>query len=204
MKRIFLTLLLSAALSAAAFAQQRFNVGIRAGVNISDYALPAISSPDATLRNARNRAGFEASLLARFNFTRHLNLQAEFEYDRNNYGFNCRKGYGNRRVTVNTNRIEIPLLLGLNLGPVRLFGGASFRLSHNEKSNAPSILQIKFSDRKAALTGGAGINIKHFFVEARITGYPGSAANTAIFYGTPVKVKPRHDLKWSLSTGFLF
>lgn len=203
MKRIIFTLLLSAAACTATFAQ-RFNVGIRAGANISDYAIATIADNDALLRSGKNKVGFEAALMARLSILKHFNLQAEFEYDRLGYGFNMRQGAAQRDITVKVNRIEVPLLLGVNIGPLRLFGGASFRIGHNEKSSAPSLVDVKFNDSKVAWTGGLGLNIRKFFLEGRLTGYPKGSNNLIKFQGEEYRITPRRDMKWSLSAGFLF
>lgn len=203
MKRLFFTLLLSAALCSVSFAQ-RFRVGLRTGVNIADFSLPATSSDNGVLTTGRSKAGFEASLAARLAITKHINIQTEFEYDRVNYAFHLSGTSGIRDITVNTNRIEIPLLLGLDFGPVRLFGGASFRISHNEKSSAPSLFGIKFDDSKVALTGGAGLNIRRFFLEGRITGYPKGSTNIVRLNGNDYRIDTRRYHKWSISAGVLF
>lgn len=192
------------ATAASASAQRRFQVGVRAGANIAAYRLPTLASSDGVLHNGRSKAGFEASLLARLAITRHLNIQTEFEYDRVNYAFRLSHGYGVRDITINANRIEIPLLLGLNLGPVRLFGGPSFRISHNEKSSTPAMLQIKFNDSKVALTGGLGLNIKRFFIEGRLTGYPGGSTNIVRIGDKSQSARLKQNLKWSMSAGVLF
>lgn len=203
MKRIICTFLLSAALCTASFAQ-RFQVGIRAGANVADYALPILSTDEGSLRNGKNKMGFEASLLARLSITKHLNLQTEFEYDRLHYGFTFVQDSYAKELKLNVNRIEIPLLLGIHLGPLRLFGGASFRISHNEKSSMPSLMQLKFNDSKVALTGGVGINIRKFFLEGRVTGYPKASSAVVKLQDTERSVIPRRDIKWSFSAGFLF
>lgn len=203
MKRVLFTLILSAALCSASYAQ-RFKVGIRAGVNFSDYSISTLSTDDGLLQAGKTRTGFEAALVTRLALTKHLNLQAEFEYDRVNYQYRLLRTSNRRDINVNTNRMEIPLTLGINLGPVRVFGGAAFRVSHNEKSQVPSLLTVKFDDSKVALTGGAALNIRKFFVEGRITGYPRTTHNIITVNSDSHRVRVSQDLKWSLSAGFLF
>lgn len=203
MKRILFTLILSAALCSASYAQ-RFRVGLRAGANFSDYSISTLSTENGLLRSGKSRTGFEAALITRLAVTKHINLQAEFEYDRVNYQYRLLRSAHNRDIAVNTNRIEIPLTLGINLGPVRVFGGAAFRVSHNEKSDAPSLLTVKFDDSRVAMTGGASLNIHKFFLEGRITGYPRTTSNHITLNGAQHKVRVGQDLKWSLSAGVLF
>lgn len=103
------------------------------------------------------------------------------------------------------NRMEIPLELGVNIGPVRLFTGVAFRVAHNEKSNAPSLLKVEFNGSNTGIMGGVGLNIRRLFIDARITGYPRSSGkNTFIIDGDRRKVSVGRNLRWSLSVGVMF
>lgn len=205
MKRTIFTFLIALCACSVTFAQ-RFNVGLRAGTNIADYAIPTVATDDGQLRSGGNKAGFETALMLRIALTKHINVQAEFEYDRANYAFKFRQtgSAAAKELNIHANRIEIPVVLGLNVGPFRFFGGAAFRIAHNEKSSSPSMLQVKFSDSKVALTGGAALNIRRFFIEGRLTGYPKGAEHIYKIKGTDHNVSPRRDLKWSITAGILF
>lgn len=204
MKRVIVAFLLAVCVSFPSFAQ-RFKVGLRAGANLPDYAMSAVSLDDGVLHRGKTKAGFDASLMARLAVTRHLNIQAEFEFLRVGYDFDVETS-GTRRQTVGirSNRIEVPLLLGIDAGPLRFFGGVAFRLGHNEKSSVPSLLKIRFNDSDLALTGGAGVNIRRFFIEARITGNPRKARWTAVSSGKTYDLTARHNVLWGLSAGVMF
>lgn len=203
MKRIFFTLLLSTLLTTASFAQ-RFQAGIRAGANVADFSIPTVSFDEGLLRDGKSKMGFEAALVTRLALTQHLHIQAEFEYDRLNYSLKLTKSASQREFKLHANRIEIPLMLGLNVGPLRLFCGASFRVGHNEKSSLPSMLKVKFDNSKVAMTGGIGLNLRKFFIEGRLTGYPGSSRNIITLNGVDRTVTAKRDIKWSMTAGFLF
>ena len=205
MKRFLLILLAVSSVTTASFAQ-RFQVGARIGANLSDYSTADAKFTEGTFYRGSVRAGFEAAILFRLNITRHLNLQTEFEYDRANYDFRYSgPAYAQRNVRLHADRIEIPLLLGIDAGPVRLFGGASFRAAHSENSSAPSLLRLKFNDSDVALTGGAGLKINKFFIEGRISGYPKkSLTNKITSKGETLDIKVCHNIKWTLTAGFFF
>lgn len=205
MKRFIAALLFTLCVCAAAEAQ-RFQAGIRVGASLTDYAVRDAKFSAGTVVGGRTHAGFETALLARLAFTRHLHLQTEFEFNRAGYEFCLMSGDVSRRnIRIFANRIEIPLLLGVNAGPVHLFCGAAFRVSHNEKSSAPQLLKVKFNDSDTALTGGIGLNVHRFFIDARLTGYPhASVHNIMTVAGQKRSVTVTHQLRWSLSAGFVF
>lgn len=205
MKRIICTLLLAAGICSAASAQ-RFRMGLRAGANLTDYTLPVMTFDDGKLYNGGTKAGFEMALLARLNITKHLHLQTEFGYLRAGYAFTYHyNGGSHREVKIHANRLEIPVEAGVMIAStVRLFAGASFRVAHNEKSSVPSLLKIKFDDSDIGVMGGAGLNLGKFFLEGRITGYPGSSRSRITSLGETRRVVPKHNVRWSLSAGVLF
>lgn len=205
MKRLIFTLLLLLGLSLSCRAQ-RFRVGARVGANITGYRMEALGFERGTIREGRPKAGFEAALAARLALTKHINLQAEFEFDRTGYGFEyVRSDAPVQSAAVHASRLEIPLMLGIQIGSyVRLFGGASFRAAHSEKSTVPSLVQVRFNDSAVALTGGMGLNIRKFFLEGRITGYPQKTEWTVVSQGEKQRTTIKNPVKWSITTGFFF
>ena len=101
--------------------------------------------------------------------------------------------------------LPLALQLGFQFGPVRLFGGASFRLNSVERSSHPDLLQIDYGSDRIAWLGGLGLNIRHFFVDFRVQGYPGPKhRSTFISEGAEARVRLRSDLIMSGSLGFFF
>lgn len=184
---------------------QRFQVGVRAGANAADLSLPKVSFEEGYIAGGNTKVGFETALMARLNITRHLHLQTEFEYSRTGYQLRYVSPTFEQLIKVHANRIEIPLMAGVMLGPVRLFGGAFFRIAHSEKSSAPSLARVRFNDSDIGIMGGVGINIRRFFVEARISGYPKSAVRCSVeSNGYRQSVKVGRNIRYSLSTGLFF
>ena len=179
MKRLFTLLIILSAVTSTASAQ-RFRVGFRIGANATDYSLPIVPFDGGYLVGGNTRVGFETALVARLNITRHLHLQTEFEYSLTGYQLRHVRTEGEQRIRLHANRVEVPLMLGVNIGAVRLFGGTFFRIAHSEKSEAPYLAKIRFNDSDVGVMGGVGINIRNFFVEARISGYPQSSVKSTI------------------------
>ncbi len=204
MKRFLPAFILLLTLAATASAQ-RFRVGVRVGVNAMDFSLPKIDFADHSVVGGNTKIGFETALIARLNITRHLHLQAEFEYGRTGYQIRYEGSTLDRNVKIHANRIEVPLMLGVTAGPVRLFGGAFLRIAHNERSEAPAFVEIGFNDSDVGIMGGLGVNIRKFFVEARISGYPKSSVKTTVeSQGARQTVRVGRNIRYSLSTGFFF
>lgn len=204
MKRLFITLTLLLAMVATSHAQ-RLQVGVRVGVNATDFSLPKVLFDGGYVVGGNTKVGFETALMARLNITRHLHLQTEFEYSRTGYQLRYVSPTFEQRIKVHANRIEIPLMAGVTIGPIRLFGGPFFRIAHSEKSSAPLLAKLHFNDSDVGIMGGVGANIRKFFVEARISGYPKSSIRSSVEVdGYRQRVKVGRNIRYSLSTGFFF
>lgn len=104
------------------------------------------------------KAGYQAGFVLRFNLTRRLHLQSELNFAFVNYSIRA-EGSRARSVSLRSERFEIPLLLGLQFGPLRLFGGAQFRVADSERDSAPKLLKVNFND-DVGIMGGVGL-IQH-------------------------------------------
>ena len=204
MKRLFIMLTLLLAMVATSHAQ-RLQVGVRVGFNATDFSLPKVLFDGGYVVGGNTKVGFETALMARLNITRHLHLQTEFEYSRTGYQLRYVSPTFEQIIKVHANRIEIPLMAGVTIGPIRLFGGPFFRIAHSEKSSAPLLAKLRFNDSDVGIMGGVGVNIRKFFVEARISGYPKSSIRSSVEVdGYRQRVKVGRNIRYSLSTGFFF
>lgn len=203
--RFFVSTLIALAIAVTPALAQQFQVGIRVGANISDFSLPQVPFGENSITGGNPMVGFETSLMARINILKHLYMQAEFEFSRPSYRLKYASPEHNRVVRLHANRVELPLMLGVKIGPINLFGGTFLRIAHNEKSSAPTLVKIEFNDSEVGLMGGLGFNIRNFFIEGRITGYPKSSVTTIIeSNGIRQKVGVGRNIRYSLSTGIFF
>ena len=67
------------------------------------------------------------------------------------------------------------------------------------------MLKIRFDTENMAWMGGIGLNFKHFFLDFRLQGYPGSKHNN-IFESNGIrqKVHIRSNIVYGGSLGFFF
>jgi hypothetical protein len=204
MKKLCIILVILLAICTPATAQ-KFQVGLRLGINAVDFSLPKTTFNDCHIVGRDTKIGFETALLSRLNITRHLHLQIEFEYCRSGYQVQYVTPMSKRGIKLHTNRIELPLMLGVNIGPVRLFGGTFIRLSHNEKSSSPNLVRIRFNDSDVGYMAGVGFRIRKFFIETRISGYPRRIIKGRVeSQGESQRVRIGRHIRYSLSTGILF
>lgn len=199
--------LLCALLVCGAASAQRLQFGIRGGANFTDYKFQPTTIDGTRFSSGPSRAGYEAGLVLRFNITRRLHLQSEFNYAYNNYQIRSvgTESTGIRNITLRSERFQIPVELGLQFGVLRLFGGANFRVAQSDHSSAPHVLKVEFNNNDIGILGGIGLNISKFFIDFRIQGYPRSHVwQTFISNGVATRVKVAHDLLYGGSLGFYF
>lgn len=203
MKHLLLTLLVGLLLGGSASAQ-RFRVGARGGVNFSDYKFEPVTLAGTRFSPGPSALGYEAGIVLRFNITRRLHLQTEIDYSFVNYDIRA-AGNGVRTLHIKTERMQIPVQIGLQFGVVRLFGGVQFRVAQSADSSVPRMLKIGFNDGDIALTGGLGLHISHFFLDFRITGFPRSRVrHTFTSQDETARVKVPHDIVYGATLGFFF
>ena len=139
----------------------------------------------------------------RLNLSKHLHLQSELNYAFVNYNV-LAENSGSRRIALRTERFEIPVQLGFQFGVLRLFGGALFRVTESERSSVPQLLKVRFNNGDVGVMGGLGFNVRKFFIDFRISGYPRSRVwHDFTSEGIARRVKVPHDIVYGGSVIFL-
>lgn len=203
MKHLVFTLLAALAVCGTTRAQ-RLQVGLRGGANLTDYDFSAVEIGGTRFSPGQVRAGFGTGFVVRLNLTKHLHLQSELDYEFVNYAVRAESPRP-RNVRIRAERLEVPVQLGLQFGALRLFGGATFRLTDSEHSSAPELLRVRFDRDALAVMGGIGLNIRHFFLDLRVQGYPRSRIwNTFVSGGEERRIRISHDIVYGASMGFFF
>lgn len=150
MKKIllFTSLLIMPALS---FAQGGFQIGVKGGVNLSKLSFgnfvstgtnangsPSVSVDGQTFRNNLSdsfdsKTGTSFGVYTRFG--RNLFIQPELLYSTRAGQFGVIRNGQTETVTVTTSSFDVPLLLGIKGGPIRVMAGpvVSFRIDDNQK-----------------------------------------------------------------------
>lgn len=163
---LFAALVLSGAASA-----QRLRLGVRAGMNTSDYRFSTVRIGDTYVSRGgtcgiRRGAGLPVRPLAPLPSASRNRLrlrQLRLPPARRGRARRAHTG----RTARNPGRTGLPIRQGAP--PVR---GAVFRATNSQRSSAPGIFRVKFNDGDVALTGGLGVQIRSFFLDFRITLHP--------------------------------
>ena len=193
MKHLVFTLLAALVFSGAASAQ-RLMVGVRGGVNFADYSFVPTRIGDTRFTPGAVRAGYDVGFVLRLNLSKHLHLQSELNYAFVNYNV-LAENSGSRRIALRTERFEIPVQLGFQFGVLRLFGGALFRVTESERSSVPQLLKVRFNNGDVGVMGGLGFNVRKFFIDFRVSGYPRSRVwHDFTSEGIARRVKVPHDI----------
>ncbi|AUD01925.1 porin family protein [Spirosoma pollinicola] len=150
MKKIllFASLLIMPALS---FAQGGFQIGIKGGVNLSKLSFgdflktgtngtgaPVVNVDGQTFRNSisdsfNSKTGTSFGIYMRFG--RNLFIQPELLYSTRAGQFGVIRNGQTETVTITTSSFDVPLLLGIKGGPIRVMAGpvVSFLVNDNQK-----------------------------------------------------------------------
>ena len=187
MKHLVFTLLAALVFSGAASAQ-RLMVGVRGGVNFADYSFVPTRIGDTRFTPGAVRAGYDVGFVLRLNLSKHLHLQSELNYAFVNYNV-LAENSGSRRIALRTGD--------------RLAVAAWYRES--ERSSVPQLLKVRFNNGDVGVMGGLGFNVRKFFIDFRISGYPRSRVwHDFTSEGIARRVKVPHDIVYGGSLGFFF
>lgn len=138
-------------LPALTFAQDGFQIGIKGGVNLSKLSFgnfvgtgtnangsPSVSVDGQTFRNSlseslASKTGTSFGIYTRFG--RNLFIQPELLYSTRSGSFNVLRNGQSESVTVKTTSFDVPVLLGIKGGPIRVMAGPvfSFRVDDNQR-----------------------------------------------------------------------
>ena len=157
MKKYLLFPVLCAALAllpVLTYAQGGFQIGVKGGVNLSKLSFgnfvstgtnangsPSVSVDGQTFRNnvsesLSSKTGTSFGIYTRFG--RNLFLQPEVLYSTRSGSFNILRNGQSESVTVKTTSFDVPVLLGIKGGPIRVMAGPvfSFRVDDNQRLGA--------------------------------------------------------------------
>lgn len=152
-KNLFFTAVCAALtlLPALTFAQDGFQIGVKGGVNLSKLSFgpfvktgtnangsPSVSVDGQTFRNnisesLASKTGTSFGIYARFG--KNLFLQPEALYSTRSGSFTVLRNGQSEQVMVKTTSFDVPVLLGLKGGPIRVMAGPvfSFRVDDNQR-----------------------------------------------------------------------
>ena len=179
---------------ALTFAQGGFQIGVKGGVNLSRLSFgnfvstgtnpngsPSVNVDGQTFRNnltesLNSKTGTSFGIYTRFG--KNLFLQPELLYSTRTGSFTILRNGQSESVTVKTTSFDVPVLLGIKGGPIRVMAGpvVSFRVDDNQRLGEALNLYTKGSLNDAwskAYYGyqvGGGLDLGSLGIDVRYEG----------------------------------
>lgn len=213
-----LIILLFIALTASLQAQQgnRFQIGLKAGLSTTSLETDQIRILDQggidrlELAVKDAKYGFHAGLVIRAQFNKFI-LQPELLFNSSQVDYEVDDLIGGNVITTTLNEsyqyLDIPILAGFKLGPLRLQAGPVghiFLGSDSELNDLPNIdYRQKFEDMTLGWQGNIGLDIWNLMLDFRYEGNFTKFGNHINFAGRQYQFDDTPS-RWIASVGFLF
>jgi hypothetical protein len=209
MKNRIIALLVLVFSATGLYAQVKF--GIRGGINSSNIQIKDFDNDLYTLEYARGSLGFHIGGMAQIKllgvfiqpellFTTAKNDVSVAVFDNGTVSWSQPK-YGSQRF----NKIDIPLIAGVKLGPIKLQAGpvATMMLGSKSKLLDQNNIEQEFSGATFGYQVGAGIELASLLVDVKYEGNLSKLGDGIMIGGNPYYFDQRMN-QWILSVGFLF
>ncbi len=204
MKKVFFIFALIFIVSAS---QAQVKFGIKAGANTASFKLDDVDSPDAILTQAKQAQwGFHAGVFVRIKIAM-LYLQPEAYFCSTGGKFTYEDPdnptAGEVLKSFDMNRLDIPLLIGVTLGPIRINAGPVGHLVLSHKNDLEG-LESDLKGMKWGYQAGIGFDLfKKLTIDARYEGNLSKLGESVTIGGTdfPTDMRTSQIL---LSVGFMF
>jgi hypothetical protein len=192
MKRVILTSAFTLVTLLAS--AQDFSFGLRGGINLFDITIDELEDPNNTIGSVESGSreiGYHAGAYARFKFTTFF-IQPELLYTfENNEIVYTDNGGSEKSLDVDFSRLDVPVILGLKLGPVRIGAGpvATFAISKPEDAFEQSLKDATFGYQ-----AGIGLDIGSISVDLRYEGPFGQYAESVTIEGNTYQADARSSM----------
>jgi hypothetical protein len=209
-------------LPAFSFAQGGFQIGVKGGVNLSKLSFgnfittgtnsngsPNVSIDGQTFRNSisdsyNSRTGTSFGIYTRFG--RNLFLQPELLYSTRSGSFDIIRNGVTQTVKVTNTSFDIPILLGLKGGPLRVMAGpvVSLRIDDNQRLGEAirqytnGTLNDAWSKAYYGYQIGGGLDIGSFGLDVR---YEGNLSDVAQINGDTGKFSQGYK-SWQVTLAY--
>ena len=204
MKKLF-AIVLIVLISIPAFSQIKF--GIKAGASTATVPTYDITAGTTTIEALKDAAwGFHAGAFLRLSLLG-IYLQPEVVFATNTYEYNVKTASIPEVVKQSFNRLEIPVLLGLKLGPFRINAGPSASLqigSPKALIDDPDFEEM-YKGTTFGYQAGVGLDIfKTIALDARYGGSLSGKFGDAVTIGGQTLQLDSRQPSFILSVGLMF
>jgi hypothetical protein len=204
MKKL-LAILLVVFIALPAFSQIHF--GLKVGATTTTVPTYDLSTGTNNIQALKNSAwGFQAGAFLRLGF-KSIYLQPEVVFATNTYDYNVTTVSGTDLIKQSFNRLEVPVLLGIKLGPLHINAGPSATIEIG--SPKALINDPNFTDMYRGATFGyqAGIGLdlfKKLVLDARYNGSLSGKFGDAVTIGSQTFNLDSRQPSFTLSVGLMF
>ncbi|MBI5914528.1 MAG: PorT family protein [Bacteroidetes bacterium] len=206
MKKIAISFFALVLLALQADAQIRF--GLRAGLSSSNLDRETISNSGVSVAIKDAKYGYHFGIFGRVSFNQHWYLQPEAMFNSNSVDFEVddfSSGFANTVLTEKYQQLDLPLMLGYKLGPLRVEGGPTGHLHIASKSELEQIgsYDRRFSNFNLGYQAGVGLDIWKLLVDLRYEGNFNKFGDHMNIGGEQVNFS-QTPARWLLTVGFSF
>lgn len=178
MKTLIVTLLMALGLTASA---QVFQIGLRGGVNVQNVDIKDFQGDQTwqDIQSGSSQVGFHAGLYTRISLLG-FHIQPELLYTQINSTIEAQANTGAKtNLDISLSRIDIPILAGVKLGPLRANLGpvVSFNVSEQE-----DVFMNGLTGGSWGYQAGLGLDLGKIRIDVRYEG-PFSKASKSISIG---------------------
>ena len=205
MKKL-LTIVLVALLSIPAISQVKF--GLKAGVTSSTVPTYDVSSGTSNIKALKNAAfGFHAGTFIRMTLIG-IYIMPEVVFASTTYDYDVTVGSNPKTVMSQTfNKLEIPVLVGLKLGPIRINAGPAATVMINSPKALVNDPNFEKMYRNATFGYQAGVGFDLFKMLTFDARYGGSLAKKfgdTVTIGSQTFTLDSREPTFMLSVGLMF
>ncbi len=183
MNKKMLALLFVLAFAKANVSFSQFCLGIRGGINFAQLKTVSSQSVGVNIQQSLDtKTGYVGGVFARIGSGIFVQPEVIFSAKGGNINILPTNGGSSQTVAIDYTSIDVPLLVGFKVGPLRLNAGpmASFTVSNNGLDEAlkkySSNLGDSFKKASYGYQAGGGIDVGSFSVDLR---YEGSLSEVA-------------------------
>jgi len=187
-------------------AQIRF--GPKAGFSSSQLSQESIQANGVNLAIKEANYGYHIGLFGRIKLSNHWYLQPEAVINSNSVDFvvtDFQDGLMNKVLTEKYRNLDLPLMLGFKLGPLRAEAGPTGHVHLASKSELGQIggYQRHFNDFNIGYQAGFGLDLWKLMLDLRYEGNLERFGDHMSIGGQQVNFSQR-PTRWVMSVGFSF
>ena len=182
-------------------------IGFRAGVGLSELRFNPVKLNGLSIATDPSDAiDFHTAIVLNLQIPGFLFLQPELQFNTITSKFYVtQSSYGQTKLSYTRTSLQVPLLVGFNIGFLKFNAGPVFNLTSSDRTSV-NHLGVKINTKKVPIGYqlGAGIRLGNMTIEARYASVMEKSKYTFTHKGSSKTVTPKDDYQLLFSVGFLF